>query len=150
PRRSTTGARPERGAGSRRAPPSAREDRGHALSSLRVGEAAGPGGGVVAHVHRLVGRGDGARDGGGGHGELEEELPPARRVERRGPAGEREAPDLREEVALRERPVDQDRDAPVARQREEHLLRLALDDRVVELDEVQLFTAEGLLERSER
>ena len=72
--------------------------------------------------------------------EFQEYLRPALRAELRRPGGQWFVLNAREQVAVLECPIDDDRDTFVGAQWQQTLLGLASGDRIVELHEVEFLT----------
>ena len=128
----------------RHSPPSDRV--GHPAPELLVRQASERRVEIVVEVRALAGRGNRARDRRVREDPLQEELRPRGAVEFRGPRGQRPREDALQGLASRERAVHENGDAFLARERQNPLLRLALGERVVHLEEVQLFPQKDALE----
>ena len=96
---------------------------------------------VVAHVLGPAGAGDGAGHRRMAQHELEQHLRPARAADLAGPGGQRLARRLAQQPAAAERLVDDHRDAALRRERQQAPLGVALVERVVDLHEVEPFSA---------
>ena len=100
----------------------------HAGSHGRIRQRPGGGGHVFPHMIDAGGRRNGAGHGRMRNDELENDLRPARAADLRGPAGQRIASDLSEQLAFAKRPVDDHADTAVPRQRKDALFDLAVEN----------------------
>src|SRR5207244_10422257 len=99
----------------------------HAGAHSLVRQQAGSGGHVFPHMINAGGRWDGAGHDRMRDDELENDLRPARAADLRGPAGQRMALDLSEQLAFAKRPVNGHADAAVPRQGKDGMLDLPVE-----------------------
>src|SRR5262249_32820002 len=88
---------------------------------------------------------------GAGHGwmrddELKDDLGPARATHLCGPAGQRIALDLSEQLAFAKRPINDHANAAVARQRKNAIFDLAVEDGVGDLHEIERLRTDDSLD----
>ena len=100
---------------------------------------------VLGHVLGARRLGQHAGDGRIGEDVLQRELRPAVALELGGPRRQRHVGQALEIGAIHERPADQHGDAAVREQRQQPL-RVALGDRVVDLDEIRPLALQKLFE----
>src|SRR5262245_9563455 len=99
----------------------------HARAQGRIGQAVIGGAHVLAHVIHPRRRGDGAGDRRMRNDELEQELRPVGAIDLRGPCRQRMTLYPSDQLALAERSIDDDADAPLACQRKNAVFDLAVE-----------------------
>src|SRR5438477_7432324 len=93
----------------------------------------------------IAGRGNCTRDDGVPENPFQEELCPRFAIELGDPVRQWLVPNARKKVAAGEGSVDQHRDAAVTRQGQETLVRRAVDDRVIDLEKIELLAPQDFL-----
>ena len=117
----------------------------HPPSRFLVRQTAGAGLHVIPQVVRIGGCGDGAGHSRVRDDPLEEKLRPGATIEFRRPLRQRLRPDAAEEIAPTKRPIHNDRDLSILRQRQEPLVRLGFHDGIVDLEKIELLTTQRFL-----